>query len=112
MYATPGELRRAQSVPWLDFSDEKWAQTGGIHARGGSVLDDNDTMYTYQKMVAQKIADEQSRVNPASASMVKKMAQKFRQTMETRICLKLPRMSRQKPKLSRLMPLRTLLLTS
>lgn len=82
MYATPGELRRAQNVPWLDFSDEKWAQTGGIHARGGSVLDDNDTMYTYQKMVAQKIADEQSRVNPASASMVKKMAQKFRQTME------------------------------
>lgn len=82
MYATPGELRRAQNVPWLDFSEEKWAQTAGVHARGGSVLDDNDTMYTYQKMVAQKIADEESRVSPSSASMVKKLINKFRQTME------------------------------
>lgn len=82
MYATVGELRRAESVPWLDFSETKWAQTEGIHARGGGILDDNDTLYTYPKMVAQKIADETSRVSGGSGTDVVKLAQRFRQAID------------------------------
>lgn len=82
MYASIGELRRAASMPWLDFSGEQWKETIGIHALGSGLLDDTDTMYTYQKMVAKKIADEKTRVAGLSASAARRYARRvMRQTL-------------------------------
>ena len=53
---SPDELLRAQDKPFLNFNDEKWANSAGIHALGCGQSTDFDTVYTYNVVVPQRIA--------------------------------------------------------
>lgn len=62
------ELRRAANVPFLSFpeSDTYWENIAGVHEMGSGISCDIDTIYTYTNMVAQRIAEEQGRLNPGT----------------------------------------------
>lgn len=51
------ELRRAQEKPYLDFSEAYWTGVG-VHGVGCGWLTDKDTLYTYDRIVYQRIAEE------------------------------------------------------
>ena len=74
-YLTVDEMERAQKYKFLDFqSSSVWSQTAatnysyaGIHSRGcGNTGGTQDTIYTYSKMVAKKIAENYARQNSLS----------------------------------------------
>lgn len=55
------ELRRAQEKPYLDFSETHWSPVG-VHSVGnGGFIWDKDTLYSYDVLVKQRIADEAAR---------------------------------------------------
>jgi starch-binding outer membrane protein, SusD/RagB family len=71
-YLSFDELKNMSNYTFLDFSGAKWSVDnctdesvqGGIHARGcGDVAGKYDTVYTYAKQVAAKLAEEHARQN-------------------------------------------------
>jgi len=71
-YLTVDEMVDAQNYKYLDFwTDDRWNKDdaknfsyAGIHSRGcGSTGGNQDTIYTYAKMVAKKIAENYARAN-------------------------------------------------
>lgn len=75
-YVTLDEAKRMTGYPFLDFTGAKW-QIGqdirenslsfGVHARGcGDTGGIYDTVYTYARQVAEKIAEEYARTNNLS----------------------------------------------
>ncbi len=59
------ELKRAEGVAWLDFTDFTAKPNMGIHTAGCGYSTDMDSLYSYEKMVLQRIEDEYSRSNQA-----------------------------------------------
>lgn len=62
------EVRRASGVEWLDFSAQYWMSSTtngrvvyGAHERGCGFTYAVDTLYTYENLVLQRIADEEAR---------------------------------------------------
>lgn len=72
------ELRRAENITWLDFSESRWNDQIGVHATGCMTGFDIDTLYCYNNMVAQRIADEQARVNGLSETATASLARKIK----------------------------------
>lgn len=79
-YISVNELRRAQDVPWLDFSETYWTSTSigmrGIHELGSGHSGDIDTVFTYAKTVSQRMAEEEARIGaiPASTASIHRRA--------------------------------------
>lgn len=77
-YITFDEMERMKNYPFLDFTtSEVWSRTdaessrsyAGIHGRGcGSTGGLQDTVYTYARMVAQKVAENRARLQGLSYS--------------------------------------------
>ena len=79
-YIGVDEMRRAKDKMYLDFSDTKWTNSG-IHSLGCGTSTEYDTLYTYEKVVAQRMLDEATR-SGADAAAVKKYAKKLAQGQE------------------------------
>ncbi len=62
LYITPDELQRAQNMEFLKFDESEWANTG-IHALGCGKFTSNDTVYVYEKVVADRIAAIKKKYN-------------------------------------------------
>ena len=60
-YFTVDELRRAQAVPYINTTMFNGLSMVGIHSHGCGETT-LDTLYTYNKVIAQKIADESLRL--------------------------------------------------
>ncbi|MBR1652105.1 MAG: RagB/SusD family nutrient uptake outer membrane protein [Alloprevotella sp.] len=75
------EIRRAQADPnysvMLDFSDERWASTCGIHELGCGNADVADTLNEYGVVVAERILAEQQRTGQVDES-VRTLCRKLR----------------------------------
>ncbi len=73
-YIGVNELRRAESVPFLDFTETYWDGNAGIHELGCGQSSDRDTVYTYANIVGQRIADEAARAAgaPTDAAVAKR----------------------------------------
>ena len=56
-------LARAGSTKWLDFNDESFKNkdNSGIHAAGCGLFPTQDTVWVYNKVVAQRMVDEAAR---------------------------------------------------
>lgn len=52
------ELTRAKDVAWLDFTDFTSKPNTGIHVAGCGYFPNLDSLYTYEKVVGQRIKDE------------------------------------------------------
>lgn len=74
-YLSTDELMDMQKYPFLDFTRSQFNSTDylntklhyGIHARGcGDVAGRNDTVYTYARQVAEKIAEDKARAEGLS----------------------------------------------
>lgn len=65
------EVRRAKSeLAWLDFEESHWDGVCGVHELGSGYSSEIDTVYTYAKIVGQRMYDERVRmdiVNGATA---------------------------------------------
>lgn len=54
-------LARAKAYSWLDFTKFADKKSLGIHSGGCGVFLDNDTVWVYEKVVAQRMVDEAAR---------------------------------------------------
>lgn len=67
-YISLDELRRAKADPnyslYIDFSSSSWSNSG-IHELGCGTSSNLDTLYSYDKLIPQRIADEQARSGEA-----------------------------------------------
>ncbi len=81
-YIDADELRRAQSVSFIQKVNLNALSTVGIHSLGCGNTD-LDTLYTFKKVVAQKIADESLRLGSSESEAQAKAARYLRQTAET-----------------------------
>lgn len=79
------EIRRAQADPnfaeMLDFSDERWASTCGIHELGCGSADVADTLNEYGVLVAERILAEQQRRGGVSDE-VRQLCRRLRGTVK------------------------------
>ena len=58
------EMRRAKSdLPWLDFEESHWDAVCGVHELGSGYSSEIDTVYTYSKIVGQRMYDERVRMD-------------------------------------------------
>lgn len=73
-YIGVDEIRRAEDVAFLDFSSSDWDDVVGIHELACGASSDLDTVYTYAKIVGQRMADEEARVSGQSSAA---LAQKY-----------------------------------
>lgn len=55
------ELKRAENIEWLDFSNFTEKPARGIHQAGCGYFTDMDTVFTYENMVEQRILQEEAR---------------------------------------------------
>lgn len=55
------ELKRAENIEWLDFSNFTSKPARGIHRAGCGYFTDMDTVFTYENMVEQRILQEYNR---------------------------------------------------
>lgn len=62
-YISVQEAAAAANVSWLSFSAGKWENSMGIHEMGCGTSSDSDTVYVYNKMVAERIIAEANRAN-------------------------------------------------
>lgn len=76
------EAYNASNVNWLDFSESRWDNNIGVHKVGSGTGFDLDTLYCYSTTVAQRIAEEQARVNGLSASSTKKLARRLKASLK------------------------------
>lgn len=71
------ELRRMADDPeaslYLDFSNSAWVNTG-IHEFGCGTSSNLDSLYSYDYVVAQRIADEAKRAGVTSSAIARKVA--------------------------------------
>ncbi len=67
-YIYVDELRRAQNEPFMDFKETYWDTNVGIHEMGCGISSDLDTLYTYDLIVGQRMADEDARTRGTVAS--------------------------------------------
>ncbi len=67
-YIGVDELRRASSIPYMDFSNTIWNSNSGVHEYGCGESSDRDTLYTYDLIVGQRIADEEARATSGNAA--------------------------------------------
>lgn len=74
-YLSMDEVKAMREYPFLDFSSSKWSEPNatqgyvnyGVHARGcGHTAGIYDTVYTYARQVAEKIAEEEARTKGLS----------------------------------------------
>lgn len=58
------EVRRAQGIEWLDFSETTWTNypVRGVHERGFGSSEKIDSLYTYENVVLKRVAEEKARV--------------------------------------------------
>lgn len=75
-YLTADELRRAKGKEFLNFSSSTNFNNYGIHELGSGEKGDVDTVYTYAKVVSQRILDEAKR-GATLTSEVEKLAHKI-----------------------------------
>lgn len=59
-YLDIDEVTRAKALPYLDFSDSKW-RNSGVHELGCGESSDKDTVYTYGRMVGLRMKSEAAR---------------------------------------------------
>ncbi len=58
------EVRRAaDNLPWLDFTESHWDAVCGVHELGSGYSSEVDTVYTYAKIIGQRMYDERVRMN-------------------------------------------------
>ena len=74
-YFTVDELRRAQAVPYINTTMFNGLSQVGIHSHGCGETT-LDTLYTYNKVIAQKIADESLRLG-SSEEEAQLMAKRY-----------------------------------
>lgn len=67
-YLDVNELRRAKNYAFLDFSDSRWDNVVGIHELGCGKSADVDSLFSYDNIVAQRIAEEAARVSGTAVS--------------------------------------------
>lgn len=80
-YIGVDELRRAQNVPFLDFSDTWWDNVCGIHELGSGPSADVDTLFAYDEIVAKRMAEEEARV--AAGTPVEARAQYYKNVLRS-----------------------------
>lgn len=76
-YLTADEILRARDKKYLDFSRNTSFSNVGIHELGTGEKGDLDTVYTYAKVVSQRILDEANRSNTLTND-VKALATKIK----------------------------------
>ncbi len=74
-YIGVDELRRAKNVSFLDFTESQWDNNGGIHEYGCGQSSDLDTLFTYNRAVGERMANEAARAaRAANATAADKLA--------------------------------------